>query len=83
MSEVTATVPVGSRVAFDFGDGSPGGWREDGTVAGYEENRLVIALDETIELPDWLGGGWCCEVEREADEVYDVRPQNGSSGTTL
>ena len=64
-----ATLPIGTRVLIEFGTGAPGCWTEYGTVTGYVKKRLVIALDETAELPDWLGGGWCCEVERERDEV--------------
>jgi hypothetical protein len=65
-------------VQFEFGDGVFGGWYEEGTVTALRSPGLFeITLDETIELPDWLGGGWCRVVEREPSEVYVVEAQRG------
>lgn len=60
---------VGERVMFSFDRH----WSEEGTVTAESEGLLTIVLDETLELPDHIGGGWCCEVQRETAEVEVIR----------
>lgn len=58
-------VKVGDRVRFSF---EPL-WAEEGVVLGVVGNLVEIELDETVELPDHLGGGWCRFVQRERNEI--------------
>jgi hypothetical protein len=45
-----------------------------GTVTKIGRVLVTVRLDEVVELPAWAGGGWCVEVERHVDEVYDPEP---------
>ncbi len=64
-------IRVGTKVLFAFHHD----WWEEGVVTAVDRrfnharDLLTIELPEAVELPDFLNGGWCIEVQREREEV--------------
>lgn len=56
----------GTPVRVHFECGSPS---TPGHVLSRDGDYLIVDLDETIELTPGDGGGWCCQVGRDVDEV--------------
>jgi hypothetical protein len=56
---------VGERVLVDIGPG----WSEPATVTARDGHMATVQLDETIEVPGHLGGGWMLIVDREIETL--------------
>lgn len=59
---------VGDRVILRITDG----WGEEGEITGFRDGLVEVTLDETIELPGYLGGGWLRVTDREPCEIIEA-----------